>query len=252
MGMRHPGHVLVDDRALIEVGGDVVGGGADQLHPPLPGLVVGLGPLEPGQERVVDVDGASLELPADRLRQDLHVAGQHHQVDLVGVDQLEQAGVGLVLVLWAGGQLLEGDAVAHHQVAEVGVVGHHHRDVDGQLPRPPAVEEVDQAVVVLRHHDDHPLALVLPADAHGGAQLRRSRLERVLHPHRRLHGRLEAGAHDERVGGLVAELGVLQDVGVELDQPLGDAGHDPRPVGGDEGEDVDRHRPNCAAFGDRP
>ena len=51
-----PQHVLLDDRALVEVGGDVVGGRADQLDAALERLVVGLGALEARQERVVDVD----------------------------------------------------------------------------------------------------------------------------------------------------------------------------------------------------
>ena len=158
------------------------------------------------------------------------------------VDQLEEAGVGLGPRRRRHRQVLEGDPVAGDQVAQVGMVRHHHGDVDGQLPRPPAVEEVDQAVVVLRHHDQHPLALVLPAHPHGGAQGRRPRLEGVLDAARVLDRRLEPGPHAEHPRRLVAELGVLQDVGVELDQPLGDAGHDPRPVGAHEGEDVDGHR----------
>jgi hypothetical protein len=49
-------HVLLDDRALVELAGDVVAGGADQLDAAGVGLVVGLGADEAGQEAVVDVD----------------------------------------------------------------------------------------------------------------------------------------------------------------------------------------------------
>ena len=51
-----PGHVLVDDRAGVELLGDVVGGGADQLDAALVGAAVGVGADEGGQEAVVDVD----------------------------------------------------------------------------------------------------------------------------------------------------------------------------------------------------
>jgi len=54
--------VLLDDRALVEVAGDIVGGGADQLHTARMGLVIGLGALEARQEAVVDVDAAALQL----------------------------------------------------------------------------------------------------------------------------------------------------------------------------------------------
>src|SRR4051794_38440411 len=51
--------VLVDDRTLVEVARDVMGGGADQLHAALMSLVIGLCTLETRQERVVDIDAAA-------------------------------------------------------------------------------------------------------------------------------------------------------------------------------------------------
>ena len=54
-----PAGVLLDDRTLVEVGRDVVTGGADQLDAPGEGLVVGAGAGEGGQEAVVDVDDAA-------------------------------------------------------------------------------------------------------------------------------------------------------------------------------------------------
>ncbi len=51
-------NILGDDRPFIEIGGDLVAGRADHLHPALIGLVIGLGALEAGQEAVVDVDAA--------------------------------------------------------------------------------------------------------------------------------------------------------------------------------------------------
>ena len=54
--MVHASDALLNDRAFIEVGGDEVGRGADDLDAALVRLVVGLGALERRQERVVDVD----------------------------------------------------------------------------------------------------------------------------------------------------------------------------------------------------
>ena len=70
--------VLLDDRPGVELGGHVVAGRPDQLHPALEGLVVGAGPGERGQEAVVDVDDASGVAVAQLGRDDLHVPGQHH------------------------------------------------------------------------------------------------------------------------------------------------------------------------------
>ena len=42
VAVRHPRRVLVDDRALVELGGRVMRRGPDQLHAPGVGLAVGL------------------------------------------------------------------------------------------------------------------------------------------------------------------------------------------------------------------
>lgn len=56
VGVADPDHVLVDDRAGVELGGHVVGGRADQLDAALVGASVGVGADERRQEAVVDVD----------------------------------------------------------------------------------------------------------------------------------------------------------------------------------------------------
>ena len=69
---------------------DVVRGGAHGLHAAGVGLVVRLGALEAGQERVVDVDRLAVQLAGESVAEDLHVAGQHHQFDVELVDELQQ------------------------------------------------------------------------------------------------------------------------------------------------------------------
>ncbi|BDZ55639.1 hypothetical protein GCM10025870_27120 [Agromyces marinus] len=54
-------HVLLDDRPLVEVARDEVRRGADELDPAPVRLPVGVRPLEPREERVVDVDAAARE-----------------------------------------------------------------------------------------------------------------------------------------------------------------------------------------------
>ena len=79
LGMVHTHHDLFDDRALVQVVGHEVRSRADQLDAPVERLVVGAGALEPGQERMVDVDGAAGQQFAGPRRQDLHVPGQNEQ-----------------------------------------------------------------------------------------------------------------------------------------------------------------------------
>ena len=47
---------LLDDRALIEIGGSVMGSSSNQFNAALIGLVVGLAASEGGEERVLNVD----------------------------------------------------------------------------------------------------------------------------------------------------------------------------------------------------
>ncbi len=42
--------VLIDDRPFVEIAGDVMRGGADQLDAALMSLVIGLAPLKPGRK----------------------------------------------------------------------------------------------------------------------------------------------------------------------------------------------------------
>src|SRR5256885_11381426 len=52
VGVVGAGHVLLDDRALVQVGRPIVGRVANQLHAAVMGLVVGLGALEIGRAHV--------------------------------------------------------------------------------------------------------------------------------------------------------------------------------------------------------
>src|SRR3954451_6158076 len=74
--MADAGDLLFDDRSLVEVGCDVVGRRADQLHAMVVGLLVGAPATEARKERVVDVDDAASQRIADLRGQHLHVAGE--------------------------------------------------------------------------------------------------------------------------------------------------------------------------------
>jgi hypothetical protein len=62
----HADNVLLDDRALIQVLGDVVSGGADQLDATILRLLERAGADEGGQERVVDVDQGASRVAEER------------------------------------------------------------------------------------------------------------------------------------------------------------------------------------------
>src|ERR1700749_77644 len=72
--------VLFDDGALVEIGGDVMRGGPDQLDAARVGLMVGPRALEARQETVMNVDAATGEEAGEIVGQDLHVTGKHDEV----------------------------------------------------------------------------------------------------------------------------------------------------------------------------
>src|SRR3546814_13291041 len=52
----------------------------DQLHAALMRAMIRLGALEAGQKRVMNIDAAPLQLVAEIVRQNLHIASQHQQI----------------------------------------------------------------------------------------------------------------------------------------------------------------------------
>ena len=92
-----PGDLLLDDRAGVELGGHVVRRRPDQLHPAVVRRLVGVRAHERRQEAVVDVDQPLREPAAEVGGHDLHVAGQHDQVDVAEQLQRRRLGLGLGL-----------------------------------------------------------------------------------------------------------------------------------------------------------
>jgi hypothetical protein len=96
-------YVLFDDGTVVEDLGDVVAGCADQLYAALEGLMVRPRADEGGQKRMVDVDDA-LGIAVDEIvGENLHVAGEDHEIGFVGLDQEVDFRFGLVLVVFCDG-----------------------------------------------------------------------------------------------------------------------------------------------------
>ena len=152
-GVIHPLDLLLNDRALVEVGGDKVRRRANQLDAARMRLVVRASPLETRKEGMVNVDDASAQLLARPIGEDLHVAGEHHEIDPLLFDELEHALLLRRFRVRGHRQVMEGDARAISDVAARLVIRDDAHDVEGQLSCLAPVDEVKQAVVVLRHEN---------------------------------------------------------------------------------------------------
>ncbi len=80
---------LRDDGAFVEVGGDEVGGDADDFDAAFVGLAIGVGAGERGQERGVNVDDFVFPAPDEVGREDFHEAREDDEVDFVLIEELE-------------------------------------------------------------------------------------------------------------------------------------------------------------------
>ena len=93
-------HILLDDGPIVEHLGDVVAGRANQLHAALECLMVRPSADERRQERVVNIDDP-LRIAVDEVvRQNLHVAREHHEIRLVLVDQRLNLASAWLCCLW--------------------------------------------------------------------------------------------------------------------------------------------------------
>jgi hypothetical protein len=233
MAVRGADHVLLDDRALVEVGGRVVGGGADQLHAALVGLVIGPPPAEGRQEGVVDVDHGPPELREELLREHLHVAGEHDEVDALLAQQRELALLLLALVLLPDREDAIGDPELPRDPLEIRVVAHDQRDLAAELPGLVAQEQVVEAVVGARDEDRHAFHVIRPGEAPGHREARGDLGERALERQAvgEQLGDVEVDALEEEARLRVGVLVGLEDVGAVPVKDLGQRGDDPAAVG---------------------
>ena len=170
-------------------------------------------------------------------REDLHVAREHDELDVVLVDRGEHARLERGLRRGIGHrERLERHPVEVDEVAQRAVVREHERDLDGQLPRPLAEQQVVHAVPGGRcehegaqrppHLVEVPLHLPALGD---GRERRLELLTRGL--------RLDLQAHEEVARVEARELLALGDVAAGRDDGARDRVHDAGAVGAAEGDD---------------
>src|SRR5690606_24387447 len=146
--MAHALHILFDDRALIEIARDVVGGRSDELYATIECLVIGLRALEARQEGVVNVDATAEKIGRQFVGKDLHVAGENHQVGSCLLDDAAQLLFLFRLRLARDGKMPERQIAQHDVAVDLArVVGDDTGYVHGKLAGTPAVEQIDEAVI---------------------------------------------------------------------------------------------------------
>ncbi|KZL64146.1 hypothetical protein CI238_00599 [Colletotrichum incanum] len=212
--MVNSGNALLDDRALIQISCDEVGSCADDLNTALVRLVVRLGALERRQEGMVDVDDLAGHGLAQLGRENLHIAGENDELNIVLLDQAQDLLFLLGLGILGNGQVVELNAVVAGKTLVLVVVGDNEGDINGQLAGLCAEENVVKAVADLGDHDQGAQlagdgADAVPVQLEVGSE----GVERGLEVLRRLGlGRPKVHAHEKLFRDGVGELLEIQDV----------------------------------------
>ena len=195
---------LFDDGSGVEVGGDVVAGGADEFDAAFVGLAVGVGAGEGGEEGMVDVDDAAGEVAAEVGGEDLHEAGEHDEFDVLVFDEVADLGEARVAVRAGEVDFVERDVGVLGDVAAIRAVADDGGDFDGEFVEFGAPEDFVEAVVGF-------------GDEHGGAHAVGEVAEMPGGVERAAEG---AEAVDEIVGIDVEVIGDDFEAGEELGAEL--------------------------------
>lgn len=219
VGMVHGDDLLDDDGALVEIGGDEVGGGADDLHAAVEGLVIGAGAGEGGEEGVMDVDDATGEAGDEGAGEDPHVLGENEEFGGVLGESLEEGGFVGIAVEAGVGDMVEGEIEAADEGFEFGMVGDDGKDLGVQLSVSVADEEVGEAVMFAGGEDDDLFGAGC-GQADGGVGGEDS--PGCGEEGSGIDGAIELGPHEEAGGRGVHEFMIADDVGAVGEEDAGD------------------------------
>jgi hypothetical protein len=227
-----PPDLLVDDGTVVEDGSDIVGGGADQLHAASMGLMVRAGPGEGWQEGMVNVDDRAADAVEEIRAEDLHVAGQHDQIDLQFPEEGELLFLDLLFPRGLDGQEMEGHTVVVGRLLEGAVVRDQSDHVGGQLALTPVEQQFVAGVGVLGNEDGDPRPPLGQGDAYDHAEF----VFRVFTEGGGLRrgvvtGRSPFHPLEEGAGGSIVMLIGVNDSATVAEDPAGDTGDQARAVG---------------------
>ena len=151
--MGDPLDFLLDDRAGIEIRGDVVAGGSDEFHAALMSLFVGVCADEGGEEGVMDVDDFPGEFLAKGIGQDLHEAGEDDEFHVLREEQIANFKKAVLAAFTVHCHVMEGNPGALGDGAAGLAVADDGGDFDGEFVEFGAPDDLVEAVVGLGDED---------------------------------------------------------------------------------------------------
>ncbi len=155
MSMSYAGHILLNDRSVIQHGGCVVSSCADEFYPAFVRLMVRFPSGKRGQKGMVDVDhgwrGAK-----ELRRQHLHVTRHDYQIHRELVQQAELTCLGLRLGRGGDGKMVKGYSIAACCIGEIGVIRYHDYEIRRVVSGLPTEKQIVETVVEFGYKQSNP------------------------------------------------------------------------------------------------
>ena len=123
-------YILMDDRALVQVSGGIMGRRANQFHPAHMSLVVGLAASKGREKGVVNIYYRAGDFGKKLIREHLHVAGHDDKFAAVFLDNFNLLRFRFRLRLLAYRNVVKGELIALGLLLQVRVIG----DDTGEIP----------------------------------------------------------------------------------------------------------------------
>ena len=108
---------------------------------------------------MVNIDNALRIVVDEIVGENLHVAGEDHEIGVVLFDQRMDLFLGLPFILLCDRDDGVWDFVEVGDRLVVRVIGDDQRDVAGKFAALVSIQEIDEAVVIFRDQDDHARAM---------------------------------------------------------------------------------------------
>ncbi len=189
----------------------------------------------------MDVDAAAGEFRRQPVRQHLHVAREHDDLGFRIADQTPDLGLLFHLGLARHRQMMEGNAVEIDMfVGLASMIGDDAHRLHVQLADPPAIDEVDEAMIRFGDEDHH--ALLVRAGPHQPCEVEvlrdpgKIRAQRLVF--RGLADAIEHDAREELAGFGRIELLRVENVATVPEQTCRHGRDDAGPVGAGKGENI--------------
>jgi hypothetical protein len=170
----------------------------------------------------------------------LHVASEDDEIDPEIVDHIAKLLFGDVTRVAGDRNVMKRDAVVGGHGGERVVIRHNRDDLEGQISVVDAIENVEEAVVVLGDHDHDAVRVSKITNSKIGAETFEISSERLVDVGE-ASIRFEVSSHRKETGHGIGELVVFEDVATEAHHGLRDGENNSRLVGALERRDEVSH-----------